>query len=158
MDALGRAVFEENTIYLNPDMRAKGINWIQIAGGEINYQSKHRLILKEGELYFLILLHEIGHFKIKLRPPQEYYSARAKLRKLYPNDIKMQHYCAWDYLKPKKMETDEDYFARVLSFQTWLLGDYADNHIAVEEWGIAEFKKQRKKIIEIIKTTMATAK
>ncbi len=150
MKYFGLAAYNENTIYLKPDMSLVGHDNIQIGRGSTIY--KHRKIkLKEGEQYFLTLLHEIGHFKIKIKPPNYYYLLRARLCEQYPNDIEMQTDGAWDLIHPKKNESDAEYMHRVDKFRSWLIGDYLDEHNSVEDWAIEEFKKQRKEIREILK-------
>jgi hypothetical protein len=58
---------------------------------------------------------------------------------------------ARNYLSRKKNESEEDYEGRLRSFQSWLVGDWDKQHIAIEEWAIKEFRKHRKRIKEILK-------
>ena len=61
---LGRADTVKNTIYLNPNHEPKS-PW-PIANGWSTYERRAKLKkLTIRERYFLTLLHEIGHFKIK---------------------------------------------------------------------------------------------
>jgi hypothetical protein len=64
----------------------------------------------------------------------------------------MQSLAAEKYFKRKKNEREKDYLGRLEGFRTWLIcGDYIIGHIVVEEWAVREFKKQRKRIKEILK-------
>jgi len=69
----GKTIWGENKIYLNPQMREE---FWKLDFGEVEYRPKTRLKLSEGEKYFQVLLHEIGHFKIKPKPSKEYIIAR----------------------------------------------------------------------------------
>lgn len=153
MKYLGVADGKKRIIYLNPTIPLKGSYGIYIGNGYL-YKSKvkSRLRLSGGEQYFLILLHEIGHFTINTTPPEEYISVRKKLRKMHPKDLQMQSLAAEKYFKRKKNEREKDYLGRLEGFRTWLIcGDYIIGHIVVEEWAVREFKKQRKRIKEILK-------
>lgn len=145
----GKTVWEENKIYLNPQTREE---FWKLNFGEIDYRSKTRLKLSEEEKYFLILLHEIGHFKIKPKPSKEYIIARRRLQKMWGDNKKLHLEFASDRLKHKRNESDEDYEGRLLDFRHWLVTEHTNSeHVEVEEWAIEEFKKQRKRIKEIIK-------
>lgn len=155
MKCCGMAILNKNIIYLNPDMPLVSSYYISVANDSLLYKSKKYLKLSEGEQYFLTLLHEIGHFKMKLKPPREYILIRNKLRKEFPNNLKMQDYMAEDYIEPKKNEIEAEYLGRLEGFRTWLVGDYNEEHNAVEDWSREEFKKQRKTIKRILRLSLA---
>ena len=77
---------KKNIIYLNPEIPLKG--W-GCRVGEIYYKPKRKVRLKDGEQYFFTLIHEIGHFKIKLKSSKEFKLLKKRLQREYPNDLDM---------------------------------------------------------------------
>lgn len=152
MEARGIADRRNNIIYLDPiNIYEEKFPEIEV-GIWVSYRPKTRLKFSECERFFKTLLHEIGHFKIRLKPPREYYSYRKKLQKMYPNNIKIQIDLAYDVIEMKKNESPENYQGRLADFRYWLAkGWTVEEHIEVEDWALKEFKKQRKKIKQIIK-------
>lgn len=151
MEANGMADRENNIIYLNPDIPLKKSLSIEIGDG-ISYKPKTRLKFSDSEKFFKVLIHEIGHFKRRLKPQREYYSIRNRLRKMYPNDIKTQYMYADSVIEIKNNESTEDYTVRIEDFRCWFKNGWTmAEHVEVENWSTEEFKKQRKKIKEIIK-------
>jgi hypothetical protein len=149
MKNYGEAIWDENKIYINPQMNET--MW-ELEFGEIEYRSQTRLKLSKDEKYFQVLLHEIGHFKIKPKPPKEFIAARRNLQKKWGDDKKLHLEFAGNYLEPKENESGEDYEGRLMGFRHWLATEHTyEEHMQVEEWSIEEFKKQRKRIREIIK-------
>ena len=149
MKNYGQALWDENKIYINPHMSES--SW-EFQFGEIEYRAKTRLKLSREEKYFQVLLHEIGHFKIKPNPPKEYFIARRNLQKMWGDNKKLHFKFAGNCLELMENESPEDYVVRLKDFRHWLATEhtYAE-HVQVEEWAIEEFKKQRKRIREIIK-------
>lgn len=145
MKYLGLAYTKRSLIYINPNITLEHLSDFGIPGVQFNTKSLTKLKLKEGEQYFFILLHEIGHFKKHVKPPREFIAAKDKLVKMYPDNLKMQYYAADTFLKIKKSETVMQYDIRKELFREWLQsGDYLLEHHNVEEWAITEFKKHRK--------------
>ncbi len=88
------------------------------------YTPRIKLTLNEGEQYFLTLLHEIGHF-IMWQTPKV-------------------------IVKRKRSETERGFKRRYREAKNHLVCDIV-NHKAIETWARRQFKKQRKKIEEILK-------
>jgi len=170
--AVGQAHRKSNIIYLKPNasLNSKGCKV-----GRTFYMARRKLKLKEGEQYFLILLHEIAHFKIIDKPLKEWVSLKKKLWKEAKKRIKIKkqtrkklgekplskeeekralwgHVCYEANLKRRKGESNSNYFGRNENFQSWLYGDIITEHIAVEDWARKEFIKQRKKIHALLPT------
>jgi hypothetical protein len=145
----GLADNENNKIYLAPDIKHKKPWPIDVGSGL--YKPRTRLKLSEHELYFQVLLHEIGHFKVKLKPPTWYYSLRKKLQKMFPDNREMQHYAAEDHIEQRESESEAEFLWRIEDFRCWLLHGYtSEEHVEVEDWSINEFKKQRGRIKKIV--------
>jgi len=145
----GQALWDENKIHINPQT---SVSFWELKFGEIEYRAKTRLKLSRKEKYFQVLLHEIGHFKIRLNPPKEYFIARRRLQKMWGDNKKLHIEFAGNSLERKKNESPEDYDVRLKDFRHWLATEHTyEEHVQVEEWAIEEFKKQRKRIREIIK-------
>jgi len=144
MELLGLADIEMNVIYLNRkiplDASSFGV------GGGATYESGKSIQFEEGEQYFLVLLHEIAHFKVIKRPSKEFLSIKSRLEQEYPGNLQKQIEIADIYIKPRKNESSEDTEGRILDLRTWLEGLSASEHIMVGKWAIREFQKNRKKI------------
>ena len=159
MRHFGVAYCKKNIIYLNPAIPLNCTDGFTVGYCD-SYKPSEKLILNEGEQYFFNLLHEMGHFKIQLDSPKEWISIRKKLIKINPDlankrprdefDLHWRRCEASNYLKQKKNESKEDYQGRLKSFQSWLVGDWDKEHIAVEDWALKEFRKHRKRIKEIL--------
>lgn len=161
----GLAQRKRNLVYLNPNISLDRWGcpvWC------LNYQPR-KIKMNEGEQYFLVLLHEIGHFKVKKQVPKKYHLIKKKIIKDLKEDqrlqektfgkrkekswenIDLQCYVAEDYFERRKGESSEEFDGRTTDFQTWLTGNWASKHFSVEDWAIQEFKKQRKKIRKILR-------
>jgi len=150
MKYAGLADNENNIIFLAPDIILKKCWPIDVGAGL--YAPRTRLKLSEDEHYFHVLLHEIGHFKVKLKPPKEYYSIRKRLQKMYPDNKEMQHYAVEDCIEPRENGSTEELLWTIEDFRCWLIYGYrSEEHVEVEEWAIKEFRKQRRRSREIIK-------
>lgn len=156
----GLADRKKNTIYLNPVTPRDIVSDLMI-GKICVYTPNTRLKLREGEQYFMNLLHEIGHFKFRIKPPneKEYVSIKRKLVRA----IKKKYGVSWpmatvsmlnntlpDCIPKKKYERIAHYSSRLAEFKSWLFGDYIVEHEKVINWAASEFKKQRKKIESIL--------
>jgi hypothetical protein len=159
---MGYSNTRKNIIHLNPDTPLSKSSG-NIVTGLSSYKPSVRLRLREGEQYFLILLHEIGHFEERskfLPVPEEGISIIFKMQNEtknlvgYPtkdfNDKIWRLMRAKDLLEEKEKESCEDYESRLKSLQSWLCGDWDTAHQAVEEWAIKEFRKHRKRIKKIL--------
>lgn len=166
----GKAGLNKDVIYLSP-MMDLNFNKIRIAGRL--YRLKDRMKLKEGEQYFFTLTHEIGHFKIKKKPPKEWNILVKKRLGITIENLKDENKCRRNFgdkpltakeekeyvcndlsgnvkLVRRKGESNSHYLGRYEDFRSWLMGDYASEHILVEKWARKEFKKRRKEIKEIL--------
>lgn len=167
MEPAGLAVYNKNIIYLNPTIPLDDSG---CKTGTTYYRSHKKIKLKEGEQYFLILLHEIRHFTIRKRKPKKEWiklkrellkEARASLkgvkigREVFgkkPMTKKEEQEWIWDNVwnnsEPTrgKGEKMDHYLARSENFRSWLIGDRMDEHASVEDWARKEFIKQRKRI------------
>lgn len=164
----GQAYTEKNIIYLNPEIP---LNCWGCKTGEATYAPKAKIKMRGGEQYFLVLIHEIGHFKIKLKPPKYFKELKKRTIKAIKLYRKLRDKIRSENKSRKKITLDEivteiDYDSSLnrkfftkgkwdegkwLEFRSWLGRDLMSEHIKVEDWAIREFKKQRKKIKEILK-------
>jgi hypothetical protein len=116
------------------------------------YLYKKQFKLKHSEQYFLILLHEIGHAKIKPPIPERYVKARGLLERDYPDDKELQIYNVADYVKQRRNETVEKWQEVVLDIESWIATGLADSqHIEIGKWAVREFRRNRDEIREILK-------
>lgn len=151
MEPLGEAYLEDNTIFLNPiipiERECLGLGY----GMSRIYENELKdLKLESGEQYFLILLHEIGHFKVAYKPPKEFIRIKERLEKEYPNNIETQVYNSANYLKQRKNESDEELQGRLLALESYIANQSVVNHLDVDNWGIREFRKNRKRIRKLL--------
>jgi len=117
----GQALWGENKIYINPQMSE---SFWEFQFGEVEYRAKTRLNLSREENYFQVLLHEIGHFKIKPNPQKEYFIARISLRKMWGDNNKLHIEFAGNNLERKENESPEDYDIRLKDFRHWLATEH----------------------------------
>lgn len=169
MNHLGMAVESKNLVYLNPNSLPKDCG-CKVGSG--HYVPVKKIKLRDGEQYFLDLLHEIGHFKIKKKPPKEWIILKRRLMKDGKKSLKIEetrdkkfgrykpktkkekrryiceyvHYMAEDELKQRKGESRNEFYGRLEDFKDWLMGDMTSEHISVEDWARKEFFKSRNKI------------
>ena len=169
----GEADRAANKIYLNPAIkRLRASIYLE---GRLDYHSNERVLLKEGEQYFVTLLHEIAHFKIRKKPPAEWVRLKRKLLREAKIDLRNRkinnkragkrpmtgreekdlisntcQVCMQTLLKRKVGEREGDYQSRVQDFWCWFKGDMVSEHLSVEDWAWKEFKAQRKEIRKIL--------
>ncbi len=166
----GLACFDKNRIFLHPNMGLKDLGCI--VGGDAFYVADIKVKLRPGEQYFLTLLHEVAHFRIKKKVPLEWVRLKKQLEKDAKDQLRMEkvawktklmtpkdkqryikekmHYDSWGALKRKTKESDDCYYGRCENFRSWLMGDMISEHIAVERWAREEFKRRRKEIQKIL--------
>ena len=163
-DSRGQADRRVNKIYLNPEIE-QSRDLLHLAG-IIKYHSVDSVLLKEGEQYFVTLLHEIAHFKIRKKPPAEWIRLKRKLlrnakmrlrtkkirnmkfeiKQMTANEEKifLLNDCQSDVRTKLRRETGErecDYQGRVENFWGWFMGDMVSEHLSVEDWAWKEFRR-----------------
>lgn len=171
MEHVGEASIQKYIIYLSPKISTNIIGCK--VGSGIFYKPKTGLKLKQGEQYFLVLLHEIAHFKVKIIPPVEWIKLKRKLFREAKNRLKVEKEKAarfglkqmtkkkeWQFicdcvnydaaLKIKKEEKEIDYQGRNEDFRNWLFGGAVSEHMNVEDWAIVQFRKKRSEIQNIL--------
>jgi hypothetical protein len=141
----GYADLEKREICLSPIQSLEQHGFSAGGGAWYDYRETwERLKLKQGEQYFLTLLHEIGHFKKKLRPPTEYLRAKKRLMKAYPNNLEAQIYNAGQFIRiPNRQDRAQ---GKIADFESWLAGEWIREHILVDKWAFEEFRRRRKSI------------
>lgn len=154
-DRAGCADYEKNTIELNPSIPLE-LDFC-LVGGLFYITYDYKLMLSDGEQYFRVLLHEIGHckitFKHRIKVPEGYKELERLLKKtckkqaIGPGELRyrtedyLSNYYEGDYLEG----AIEDFVAYYRS------SDFTADHTAVEDWARSEFKKRRNEILTILK-------
>jgi hypothetical protein len=139
----GRSDLEGQIIYLamkqqlEADSISLGLSYAYRIGPKYR-----KMKLTKNEMYFLTLLHEIGHFKIKEKVPSSYLRLRDELISTH------DHRVEFDYIerriRRRTGETETVWKLRLADFETWLvIGESISHHIKVENWAIDEFEKKR---------------
>jgi len=147
--ASGQADLNKNLIYLsrrqamNADAIGLGLSYAYRIGSKYK-----RMKLIYDEMYFLTLLHEIGHFKIKDRIPKNY--ARLK-KEIVDSDFSHDHLIELSYIesriKRRAGERENEWKLRLADFMSWLtIDETISHHMKVEDWAIDEFERKRKAI------------
>ncbi len=103
-------------------------------------------------MYFLTLLHEIGHFKIKERIPKSY--ARLK-KEIIGNDHAHDHLIELSYIegkiKRRAGERENAWKLRLADFMSWLtIDETISHHMKVENWAINEFERKRRAMTKLL--------
>lgn len=154
MDAWGRANLEEGRILLNEKIPQNIPLKICLFGG-CTFRPKYHVRLREGEQYFLTLLHEIGHFKIKVSAPKEFYFYKRQLAHELDEyeaanlweKIKKKESASFVFelvdMKKRPYESWHDLKNRKIEFLSWLFGTYNRQHRRLHTWAIGEFLRQR---------------
>ncbi len=136
-DLEGRIIYLATKQQLKADSISLGLSYAYRIGPKYR-----RMKLTRNEMYFLTLLHEIGHFRIKEKVPLSYLMLRDQLIR------KHDHRVEFDYierrLRRRANETETAWKLRLAGFETWLvIGESISHHIKVENWAIDEFEKKR---------------
>lgn len=149
----GRSDLERKIIYLSTKQQLKadsislGLSYAYRIGPKYR-----RMKLTKNEMYFLTLLHEIGHFKIKEKVPKSYHLLREELIRKHSHDHRVEFDHIERRIKQKTEETETAWKLRLADFETWLvIGESISHHIKVENWAIDEFEKKRAKIATNLK-------
>ncbi len=120
---------KERLIYLNPRSRNDRDEFCSVVMGgavDFDYQSSIRIErLSKHEKFFLTLLHEIGHLKIRHTIPKHFRSIRKELRKKYPKDINKQFYLSANYFLPENNNDKKKYLERLESDLGGCFGFYS---------------------------------
>jgi hypothetical protein len=151
--ASGRSDLERKTIYISlrqeqsPDSIGLGLTYAYRIGPK--YRS---MKLKRYEIYFLTLLHEIGHFTIKEPIPKSYHRLRRELFNGEPTgDRLIEISIIEDGMRRRLGEKENVWRLRLADFMSWLAtGETISHHIKVENWAIDEFERRRKTIEALV--------
>jgi hypothetical protein len=104
-----------------------------------------KMKLTKTEMYFLTLLHEIGHFKIKENVPRSFLKLRDELIRNHSDGSRIEFDHIERRIRRRKGEKESAWKLRLANFETWLvIGESISHHIKVENWAIDEFEKKRK--------------
>jgi hypothetical protein len=151
----GRSDLERKIIYLASKQQLKadsislGLSYAYRIGPKYR-----RMKLTKSEMYFLTLLHEIGHFKIKEKVPMSYLLLREELIRKHSRDHRIEFDHVERRIKQKPGETETAWKLRLADFETWLvIGESISHHIKVENWAIDEFEKRSAKIRKSLQAT-----
>jgi hypothetical protein len=110
-----------------------------------------KMKLRQDEVYFLTLLHEIGHFKIKERVPKMYERLKRELVGKGISDHLIELTYIENKMRRRSGERESAWRLRLADFMSWLtLGETITHHMKVENWAINEFERKRKKITGIL--------
>jgi hypothetical protein len=111
-----------------------------------------RMKLQRYEMYFLTLLHEIGHFKLKERVPQKYELLKKELVVKGLSDRLIELSFIENRMKRKPEEREGSWRLRLADFMSWLtMGETISHHLKVENWAIDEFERKRKAITKLLR-------
>lgn len=152
--ASGQSDLEKRIIYVStrqellPDAIGLGMSYAYRIGPK--YRS---MKLNSTEMYFLTLLHEIGHFKIKEQIPQIYLRLRYDIfpEGGFDHDRLIELSYIENRLKRKKSEKLSAWKLRLADFMSWLAtGETISHHMKVENWAIDEFERKRKTIAKLL--------
>ncbi len=151
-DESGQSDLQRRLIYLAPRQR---LNADAIHLGfayAYHIGPKYRKMkLQRDEVYFLTLLHEIGHFQIKERVPQKYERLKRELIGKEVSDHLIELSYIENKMRRRSGERESAWRLRLADFMSWLtLGETITHHMKVENWAIYEFERKRKKILGLL--------
>lgn len=149
----GQSDLEKKIIHLSPkqDLRADSIGLGLTYAYRIGPKYRE-MKLRPYEMYFLTLLHEIGHFKIKEKIPGSYLRLK---KEILGNDLSRDRLIEISYIenkiKPLAGERESSWKLRLADFMSWLATDETiTHHMKVENWAIDEFERKRKTIAKLL--------
>jgi hypothetical protein len=145
--ASGQSDLERGIIYLasrqklNADSIGLGLTYAYRIGPKYR-----KMKLSRNELYFLTLLHEIGHFRIKEKIPKSYLRLRKQIvREDSAGKRRVELSFIESKLKRWSGESESAWKLRLADFMSWLAtGESISHHMKVENWAIDEFERKRK--------------
>lgn len=151
--ASGQSDLERKIIYLSPRQRLKadsiglGLTYAYRIGPKYR-----KMKLGRYEMYFLTLLHEIGHFKVKEKIPRSYLRLK---KDILGNDLDHDRMIEIsnieNKIKPLPGEKESSWKLRLADFMSWLATDETiSHHMKVENWAIDEFERKRKLIAKLL--------
>jgi len=151
--ASGQSDLEKKIIYissrqeLSPDSIGLGLTYAYRIGPK--YRS---MKMKRYEMYFLTLLHEIGHFVIKESIPRSYLRLGKELfeEKDPAGERLIEISFIEGRLRRRSGERENAWKLRLADFMSWLAtGETISHHMKVENWAIDEFERKRRIITEL---------
>lgn len=151
--ASGQSDLQKEIIYissrqeLSPDSIGLGLTYAYRIGPK--YRS---MKMKRYEMYFLTLLHEIGHFVVKESIPKSYIKLREEI--LEGEDPAGERLIEISLIEGRIRrrlgEKENAWKLRLADFMSWLAtGETISHHMKVENWAIDEFERRRKDITEL---------
>jgi hypothetical protein len=153
--ASGQSDLEKGVIYLsrrqkmNPEAIGLGLTYAYRIGPKYR-----RMKLGRYEMYFLTLLHEIGHFKIEEKIPKKYVQLKRELEGS-SRSVDRGKVIELSYIESKMRrrvsEKERVWKLRLADFMSWLTtGETISHHMRVENWAIDEFEKKRNSIARML--------
>ena len=154
-DESGQSDLQRRVIYLAPKQRlhadAIGLGFAYAYHIGPKYR---KMRVQRYEIYFLTLLHEIGHFKIRERVPRKYERLKRELVEKGVSDHLIELTYIEDKMRRRSAESEDAWRLRLADFMSWLtLGETITHHMKVENWAIDEFERKRKKIVTMLQNT-----
>lgn len=145
-DLQKRIIYLSRRQSLNPDAIGLGLSYAYRIGPK--YRS---MKLDRDEMYFLTLLHEIGHFVIKEKVPAKYVQLRREIVGDGRSDRLIELSFLESKIKRKAGERESVWELRLADFMSWLTtGETISHHMKVENWAIDEFEKKRDSIARLL--------
>jgi len=148
----GQSDLQRKIIYLarkqklNADAIGLGLMYAYSVGPKYR-----RMKLQRYEMYFLTLLHEIGHFKLKERIPRKYEQLKKELVGKGLSERLIELSFIENRIKRKPGERAASWRLRLADFMSWLtMGETITHHLKVENWAIDEFERKRKIIAKML--------
>ena len=148
----GQSDIHEEIIHLSPkqelnsDAIGLGLSYAYRIGPK--YRS---MKLKPQEMYFLTLLHEIGHFKVREKIPKSYFRIEKEIIGESTSDRLIELSIIESRIKRRSGEKESAWKLRLADFMSWLTtGETISHHVKVENWAIDEFERKRKKINDLL--------
>ncbi len=148
-DLHGGVIFLARKQKLNADAIGLGFAYAYRIGPKYR-----RMKLQRYEIYFLTLLHEIGHFKLKEKVPRKYEQLR---QELVGDGVSKNRLIELSLIENKIQrragERQSEWRLRLADFMSWLTtGETITHHMKVENWAIDEFERKRTKIGAVLQT------
>jgi len=150
--ASGQSDIERKIVYLSskqelrPDAIGLGLSYAYRIGPK--YRS---MKLTRHEMFFLTLLHEIGHFKIKEAVPENYRRLKRDIIPEANRDRLIELSIIESRIKRKRGESQSAWELRLADFMNWLMtGETITHHMKVENWAIDELERKKRSIAKLL--------